>query len=140
MGDGASKTMEERRGHRVLRKREGQQSRWGCGGRGEKGSTLRDAGGSVRRRRPGESVVVRESGHGGDCEEPGLASSAQATELCGQDTWPHLLHRLEESHRGTTPVRSGFSDPVHPMWAPPLTTQISETSRSYFYPYFTDEA
>ena len=38
MGHGASKTTEERRGHRGSEKeREGQRSRWGCGGeRGER--------------------------------------------------------------------------------------------------------
>ena len=69
----------------------------------------------------------------------GLASSAQAESSAARAPGRHLLHHLEESHRCTTPACSGFSDSVHPPWAPPLTTQVSETSRSYFYPYFTDE-
>lgn len=58
MGDGASKTMEERRGHRGSEK-ERTAGRWGCGGRGEKGSTLREMQEEGVHGVPGESVVVQ---------------------------------------------------------------------------------
>lgn len=125
----------------VLRKRERDSRADGdVEGRGEKGSTLRDAGGSVRRR-PGESVVVQ-----GRAVMVGIVRRARG--------WPPRLklRALRPGHLArisSTAWRSLTGAPhlcaqasltlCIPPWAPPLTTQISETSRSYFYPYFTDE-
>ena len=137
MGDGASKTTEERRDHRGSAKgREGQRSRWGWRGEERKGAGRKmqeeaSAGVPVVQGRVVMVGIVRRAW--------GLASSAQAESSAARAPGRHLLHHLEESHRCTTPACSGFSDSVHPPWAPPLTTQVSETSRSYFYPYFTDE-
>lgn len=109
--------------------------------REEKGSRPGDAEGSVCRH-PGESAVVQGRGVmvGMERRARGQASSAQAESSVARASGLHLLHRLEESHRCTTPACPGFSDSLCiPPWAPPLTTQISETRRSYFYPCFTEE-
>lgn len=114
MGQARPRKKEEATG--VLRKRERDSGADGdVEGRGEKGSTPRDAGGSVRRR-PGESAVVqgRAVMVGIVRRARGRASSAQAESSAARTPGPHLLHRLEESHRGTTPAPSGFSDSVHP--------------------------
>ena len=83
--------------------------------REEKGSRPGDAGGSVRRR-PGESAVVQGRAVlvGTERRARGRASSTQAESSAARAPGLHLIHRLEESHRCTTPACPGFSDSVHP--------------------------